>query len=167
MIKKLGSSDWVREGRGFYEVNDQVCPFCQQETTDAFAQSLNEYFDETFVADSKAIDELATNYATEATRIQQQLASIIASPSRFLDVEKLKTEKDLLDAKITLNNQRLAGKKKEASQVVELESLSNVFTAIKTLIEAANAQVAAHNKMVGKPCDRTCDPDRSGMEIHY
>lgn len=148
MIKKLGNSDWVREGRGFYDVNDGVCPFCQQETTDAFARSLNEYFDETFVADSKAIDDLATNYATEAARIQQQLAAIIASPSKFLDVEKLKAEKELLYAKVTLNNQRLSGKKKEASQVVELESLSNVCTAIKTLIDAANTQVAGHNKMV-------------------
>lgn len=148
IIKKLGNSDWVREGRGFYEANDRVCPFCQQETTDAFAKSLNEYFDETFVTDSKAIDDLTTNYATEAARIQQQLAAIIASPSKFLDVEKLKAEKELLDAKITLNNQRLAGKRKEASQVVDLESLSNVCTAIKTLIDAANTQVAAHNKMV-------------------
>lgn len=148
MIKKLENSDWVRQGRGFYEVNDQVCPFCQQETTDAFSKSLNEYFDETFVAESKAIDDLATNYATEAVRIQQGLAAIIVSPSKFLDVDKLKIEKELLDAKITLNNQHLAGKKKEASQSVELESLSNVCTAIKILIDAANTQVAAHNMMV-------------------
>ena len=148
MIKKLGNSDWIREGRRFYESNDQVCPFCQQKTTDAFAKSLNEYFDEIFLTDSKAIDDLATNYATEAARIQQQLAAIIASPSKFLDIEKLKAEKELLDAKITLNNQRLAGKKNEASQVVELESLSNVCTRIKTLIDAANAQVAAHNQIV-------------------
>lgn len=148
MIKKLGNSDWVREGRGFYDVNDGVCPFCQQETTDAYARSLNEYFDETFVTDSKAIDDLATNYATEAARIQQQLDAIIASPSRFLEVEKLKAEKDLFDAKVALNNQRLAGKKREASQVVELESLSNECAAIKALIDAANTHVAAHNKMV-------------------
>ena len=148
MIKKLGNSDWVREGRGFYDVNDGVCPFCQQETTDAYARSLNEYFDETFVTDSKAIDDLATNYATEAARIQQQLDAIIASPSRFLEVEKLKAEKDLFDAKVALNNQRLAGKKREASQVVELESLSNVCAAIKALIDAANTHVAAHNNMV-------------------
>ena len=148
MIKRLGNSDWVREGRAFYDVNEGTCPFCQQSTSEAFAQSLNEYFDETFVADSKAIDQLATNYDTETARIQQQLASIITSPSKFLDVEKLKSEKQLLDARIALNNQRLAGKKKEASQVVELESLSNVFAAIKTLIDAANTQVAAHNGMV-------------------
>ncbi|MBM3163671.1 MAG: AAA family ATPase [Chlorobi bacterium] len=148
MIKKLGNSDWVREGRGFYETNSQVCPFCQQETTNAFAQSLNEYFDETFVTDSKVIDDLTKNYETEAARIQQQIVAIIASPSKFLDVEKLKAEKELLDAKITLNNQRLTGKKKEASLVVELESLSNVCKAIRDLLDAANTQVATHNKMV-------------------
>lgn len=148
MIKKLGNSDWVREGRAFYDENERVCPFCQQSTTEAFAQSLTEYFDETFVTDSTAIDDLAANYATDAARLQQQLASIIAAPSKFLDVEKLKLEKELLDSKVTINSQRLAGKKKEASQVVELESLSNVVAAIKTLIDSANALVAEHNKMV-------------------
>jgi len=148
MIKKLGNSDWVREGRGFYDVNEGACPFCQKSTSEAFAQSLNAYFDETFLTDSKAIDGLATNYAAEGALIQQKLASIIASPSKFLDVERLKAEKELLDTKIALNNQRLAGKKKEASQVVELESLRNVSTAIKSLIDTANTQVAEHNKMV-------------------
>jgi wobble nucleotide-excising tRNase len=127
MIKKLGNSDWVREGRSFYDVNEEVCPFCQQETTAALGRSLNEYFNEAFLTDSKAIDNLATNYAIDATRLQQQLATIIASPYKFLDVEKLKAEKELLDTKITLNTQRIAGKKKEASQVVELESLANVI----------------------------------------
>ena len=148
MIKKLGNSDWVSVGRGFYDVNDGKCPFCQQSTTEAFAQSLNDYFDETFVVDSKAIDDLATDYATDAARLQQALAAVIAAPSKFLDVEKLKTEKELLDTKITLNNQRLLGKKKEASRVVELESLENIAKTIKGLIDDANTQVAAHNKMV-------------------
>ncbi|OOG48990.1 AAA family ATPase [Rhodanobacter sp. C01] len=148
MIKKLGNSDWVLEGRTFYDENGNVCPFCQQSTTDAFTNSLNEYFDEAFVTDSKAIDDLATNYSTDAARLQQQIASIIAAPSRFLDVETLKAEKELLDSKITINVQRLAGKKKEASQVIELESLSNVVTAIKVLIDSANTLVAEHNKMV-------------------
>jgi wobble nucleotide-excising tRNase len=148
MITKLGNSDWVREGRSFHDMNGEVCPFCQQRTTEAFSHSLNEYFDETFVADSKTIDDLATDYATDATWLQQQLAAIIASPCKFLDSEKLKFEKELFDTKISLNNQRLSLKKKEASQVVELESLSNVFSTIKSLIDSANAQVVDHNKMV-------------------
>ena len=87
MIKKLGNSDWVREGRTVYDENGSIFPFRQQSTTEAVTQSLNEYFDETFVTDSKVIDDLATNNSTDAARLQQQIASIIASPSRFLDVE--------------------------------------------------------------------------------
>lgn len=148
MIRKLGNSDWVRQGRTFYEVNDGLCPFCQQTTEASFAKSLNEYFDEVFLADSKAIDELATNYATDAARLQQQLASIITSPSRFLDIERLKTEKELFDSKIALNNQRLAEKKKEASQVVGLESLSNVADTVTALLHSANTAIDRHNKTV-------------------
>jgi wobble nucleotide-excising tRNase len=148
LIKKLDNSDWVREGRAFYEASKGVCPFCQQSTTEAFTQSLNEYFDEAFERDSKAIDELSTNYRTDAARIQQQIAGIITAPSKFLDVEKLKAEKELLDSRVTINMQRLAGKKREPSQFVELESVSNVATAIKTLVDAANALVAEHNKTV-------------------
>ena len=148
MIKKLGNSDWVREGRPFYEVNEGVCPFCQQSTDEIFAQGLNDYFDETFETDSKAIDYLATNYETDAARLQQQIASIIEAPSRFLDVEKLKAKKELLDSKITINIQRLAGKKKEASRVVELESVSNVIETISSLIASANDHISEHNDMV-------------------
>lgn len=148
MIKKLGNSDWVREGREFYETNAGACPFCQQSTTKAFAKSLNEYFDETFLMDSKAIDEIATNYSIDAARIQQQISTLITAPSRFLDIEKLKAEKALLDSQITINNQRLAGKKKEPSQVIELESVGSVVAVIKTLIDTANSLVRDHNKMV-------------------
>lgn len=112
MIQKLGNSDWVRQGRSFYEVNDRACPFCQQSTDESFARSLNDYFDEAFTVDSKAIDDLVVNHNTESERVQQHFAAIFGSPSMFLDIEKLKSEKELLDAKITLNNQRLARKKK-------------------------------------------------------
>lgn len=148
MIKKLGNSDWVREGRTFYDVNGGACPFCQQTTPETFAKSLAEYFDETFVADTTALENLATNYATDAVRLQQQLGSIIANPSKFLNLEKLKAEKEILDSKITINNQRLTGKRKEPSQVAELDSLQNVVAEINALIEAANVLVKEHNKMV-------------------
>lgn len=148
MIKKLGNSDWVRMGRTFYDVNSQICPFCQQKTNEAFFKSLNDYFDETFIKDSRAIDNLATNYTTDAERIRQQIANIIASPSRFLDLEKLKFEKEILDAKLNLNIKKIDGKKKEASQFVELESINNVVNAIKALLDEANQKITEHNNMV-------------------
>jgi wobble nucleotide-excising tRNase len=39
MISKLGNSDWVKEGRNFFAVNDNVCPFCQQHTPNSLAKA--------------------------------------------------------------------------------------------------------------------------------
>lgn len=148
MIKKLENSDWVREGRAFYEVNDQICPFCQQETTDAFATSLAEYFDEAFEKDSKAIDTLLSEYADDSSKIQTRVGEIIDAPGKFLDVEKLNSQKVILDRTITASQLKLNNKKKEPSQAVTLESLNTVIISIKELIDAANGQVTAHNRMV-------------------
>lgn len=148
MINKLGNSDWVKEGRGYFDENGKVCPFCQQATKDSFAKSLDEYFDETFLNDSKSIRDLATSYKTESERLQQQLSLIIAVPGSFLDVSKLKEEKELLDSKLIINAQRIAAKNKESSQPVELESVGNVIAAITTLISAANDSIENHNRMV-------------------
>lgn len=148
MIKKLGNSDWVREGRSFYDINDSTCPFCQQSVAASFTHSLNEYFDETFMTDTANIAKLISNYSTEAERLQLGVSQIIASQSRFLDAENLKKEKELLDSKITINIQKLASKKKEPSQIIELESLGNVASTILAAIDQTNATIADHNKTV-------------------
>jgi len=148
MIKKLGNSDWVRQGLTFYEANDQVCPFCQQATTDAFAASLAEYFDETFETDSKAIDTLLLEYDTDASNYQTLVGDILAAPGRFLDVEKFKSQKEILDHTVDSNRLALDRKKKEPSRVVELKSLAAICTTIKESIDAANAQVTEHNRMI-------------------
>jgi len=148
MINKLGNSDWVKEGRAYFDENGNVCPFCQQATKESFAKSLNEYFDEAFLLDTMAINDLATDYQTDAERIQQQLGLIIGTTCKFLDVGKLKEEKELLDTKLMINSQRISAKKKESSQSIELESIGNVVTAIGALISSANASITEHNRMV-------------------
>ena len=148
MIQKLGNSDWVKQGRFFYEANENVCPFCQQKTESSFANSLNEYFDETFEKDVSAIETLLTNYKTNGERLQQSLQSVLDNPSKFLDVDKLKAEKELLDSKISINLQRIEKKRSESSQSIELDFLENVLTEIKKLIDSANSSIREHNKMV-------------------
>ena len=119
MIQKLGNSDWVKEGRAFYAVNDGFCPFCQQTTPESLAKSLNKYFDEQFEKDTKAIDQLLTDYKTESQRLQQSIQAMLNAPSKFLDAEKLKSEKDLLDANVRLNIQQIEKKQRESSQSIE------------------------------------------------
>ena len=148
MIQKIGNSDWVKQGRTFYESNDKVCPFCQQITDDSFAVSLNEYFDETFEADTKAIEQLNIDYTSSAELLLQQLKQILVSPSEFLNIEKFKSEKELLESIIQTNLRRIKTKRDEPSRDVELDSLANLLTALKDRIEKTNRAIKCHNKMV-------------------
>ena len=148
MIRYLGNSDWVREGRLFYDVNEGICPFCQQSTNENFTNSLNDYFDDTFEADSMAIEVLETKYKTDAIQLLQDITSTIEAPSSFLDVEKMNANKELLDSKITINSQLLTSKKKEASRAIELESVGDVTENISSIVKLANDQINNHNDMV-------------------
>lgn len=148
MIQKLGNSDWVKQGRAFYEANDKVCPFCQQITEDSFSVSLNEYFDDTFESDTETITQVYDDYKARGERLTQSLHEILVSPSGFLDADTLKSQKELIEAKFRTNLQRIQTKRNEPSSSVELDSLSNVLTRAKDVIDAANRAIEDHNDMV-------------------
>ncbi|EAU56011.1 hypothetical protein SPV1_04303 [Mariprofundus ferrooxydans PV-1] len=148
MIERLGNSDWVRQGRSFFDINDGHCPFCQRETEETFAASLESYFDEAYENDLQSIQQLYDDYLTESTRIQQKLLEIMSSPSRFLNVNLLEAEVELLKSKVEVNLQRIREKKNESRQRIELESLSNIINKINSLLAAANTAILEHNQMV-------------------
>lgn len=148
LIQKLGNSDWVKQGRDYYDPDERICPFCQQDTPPSLEDSLNEYFDEAFIADTASIEKLYTDYKTDSERIQRSAQTLIDDPSKFLDAEKLQSESELLASKIRINIQRIEEKRRESSKSVELDSLSNVLDAIKKLVENANAAIQKHNAMV-------------------
>lgn len=148
LIQKLGNSDWVKQGRDYYAPDERVCPFCQQDTPPSLEESLNEYFDETFIADTASIEKLFTDYKTDSERVQRNVQMLLDDPSRFLDTEKLHSESELLASKIRINIQRIEEKRRESSKSIALDSLSNVLDAVKKLVEDANAAIQKHNTMV-------------------
>jgi len=148
MITRLGNSDWVRQGMTFYDQQQRICPFCQQETTEAFSKSLEDYFDETFAKDTKAIEDLSRRYAEDSENLHEAIAAIVTASSRFLDIEKLKAQRELLDARVAANVQRLQEKAKEPSKVVELESVEDIVKTISDLIATANESITEHNRIV-------------------
>lgn len=148
LILKLGNSDWVQAGRSFYSTTDRICPFCQQKAPSTLETSLNEYFDDAFARDSEAIKQLESNYRNESRILQDRLSQLLTSSHPFLDITRLKEEKELLDANVLLNLQHLARKKSEPSQGVTLVSLAAILASIDTIIAAANTKVAEHNATV-------------------
>lgn len=87
LIEKLGNSDWVQQGRQYFDQLEDQCPFCQQKTDAAFKQSLEAYFDEIYIADLAAIENLLADYLGAARNllIAYGAAEIVESP--YLDRE--------------------------------------------------------------------------------
>ncbi|MBN2161404.1 MAG: AAA family ATPase [Pontiellaceae bacterium] len=148
LILRLGNSDWVKEGRQYYDPDSKQCPFCQQDTDKDLEDNLNAYFDDAFVTDTECIETLYSDYKSDSERLQLAVQTLLDTPSTFLNAEALRLEKDLLDAKIRINIQRIEEKKRESSKTVELDSLNNVCTTIQALIDSANAEIKIHNEMV-------------------
>ena len=148
LIHKLGNSDWVKQGRDYYDPDQRVCPFCQQDTPPYLEESLNEYFDESFLADTASIEQLYTDYKTDSERIQRNIQTLLDDPSKFLDGEKLHSESDLLASKIRINIQRIEEKRRESSKFIELDSLKNVLNAVTKIVEDSNTAIQKHNTMV-------------------
>ncbi len=148
MINKIGNSDWVRQGREYYDTNDLVCPFCQQKTDASLEKSLNNYFDDTFKTDSDAIERLNTGYDADSGRLQVALQALLDNPSKRLDTERLQNQKILLGSKISLNIQRIEEKRRESSKSVELDSVREILDAIENLLDEANTAVQTYNAMV-------------------
>lgn len=148
MINKLGNSDWVRQGISYYEGNENVCPFCQQKTEYHFEKSLAEYFDEAFENDMSTIDNLLNNYTKTSEDLNVNFDKIIESESVFLDIEKLKSKKQVVDSLLLLNIRKINQKKKESSQIIVLDSLSDVLNSIVAEIKDANKKIDEHNIMV-------------------
>ncbi len=146
LIEKLGNSDWVQQGREYFDALDEQCPFCQQKTDAAFRQSIEEYFDEGYIADLAAIDQLLENYASKVSSLLESYSASATMESAFLDRDSY--EKDVTALRLTLNRnlELIKAKRKEPSTPVTLENTKALFAAVNGHIEAANEKVKENNE---------------------
>lgn len=147
LIKRLGNSDWVRQGLPYLE-QGMRCPFCQQEVTAELAARINGYFDETYLNDVAAISRICESYEVLADVVVTRLEEILASENRHIDAETLRAETDRLANRLAVNRRLLENKKREPSAPVALESLEELARLIADRIEAANLSIAEHNRLV-------------------
>lgn len=147
LIRRLGNSDWVRQGLPFLGQGSQ-CPFCQQEVETQLTDRLNAYFDETYINDMSAITAVVETYGVLVEAALRQLEEVYALEARNIDQALLRAEIDRLSARLAANKRLLEAKKREPSAPVALESLAEVAQPIIDRITAANAAVAAHNALV-------------------
>jgi len=148
LIEKLGNSDWVQQGRLYFDQLEDQCPFCQQKTDAAFRQSLEAYFDESYIADLAAIDELLAVY-TEATRdLLNVYAATDVIESPYLDRVAFEKAVAPLRVAVDSNVEHIKAKRKEPSAPATLINTAALFEAVNAHINAANKKVTANNDTI-------------------
>ena len=152
LIRKLNLNDWVNEGRNYIQDNE-VCPFCQQETiTPNFKKQIEDYFDETFIKDTDIVKGYKEEYNRLAENLINELTAIEsaekANEVTKLDIEKFSAHIKTLTSEFISNKEFLNNKSKEPSRAVELISVKDQLENIALIINSANDQIKKHNKIV-------------------
>lgn len=147
LIRRLGNSDWVRGGLKYLEGASQ-CPFCQQDVAEDLRSRLDAYFDETYLQDMAAIEQLTNSYAAHGERVIGQLEQVLLTVGEHTDLEKLKAEVERLKAVIEVNKRQLASKRREPSLPISFETISDVSGNITVQCHEAIASITRHNALV-------------------
>ncbi len=148
LIEKLGNSDWVQQGRKYFDQLEDQCPFCQQKTDAAFRQSLEAYFDESYVADLAAIDKLLADYTSAARDLLTAYGASDIIESPYLDREAF--EKDVAALRLALdsNVEHFTAKRKEPSAPATLIDTNPLHAAVNAHIVTANKKIKANNDTI-------------------
>lgn len=127
---------------------DDDCPFCQQKLPHEFEKSLEDYFDETFKADTRALSQFRDTYNSVADGLLAQAQTVLATDCSHLDKDKLDLELQALNAIILMNSQRIDHKVASPSIDMALEGLAEIPLRVSELINSANLKVSEHNRLV-------------------
>jgi wobble nucleotide-excising tRNase len=152
LIHRLNINDWVNQGKEYIQDNN-ICPFCQNETiTDEFRKQLEEYFNTTFIESIEKIRKLQEKYESLSENIVNQLNHIEQeqklNKNSKLNIEMLVIFLKTLNTQFTSNKNILSNKVKEPSRSLELSSTKEQLEKIKALILEANIEIDKHNKIV-------------------
>lgn len=153
LIKRLGMSDWVSQGKQFIEEGSDICPFCQQHTINVdFKKKLNDFFDEGYKKDVAEISSMRDKYKIISDEIVYKLKVLVEgqknSPKSFLNIIQTETLIKTLNSTISEISEIMVQKTKEPSRQITLPSTKDIIEEINTLINTANTEIAKHNDLV-------------------
>lgn len=148
LIEELENSDWVQQGRQYFDQLDEQCPFCQQKTDAAFRKSLEDYFDQSYIADLAAVRKLLADYTDAVKELLNALGETNIVESQYLEREAYEKDVAALRLALKANIEHIEAKKKELSAPVTLIDTAPMIAAVNAHVDAANKKVTANNDIV-------------------
>lgn len=146
LIKKLGNSDWVRQGLNFLTSN--TCPFCQQSTPSDLRKSIESYFDETFTKQISLLNISIQNYCTLVESTIYSLERLKEHDGQFFKYISVQDKITIIKSKLDKNKELLTKKLHEPSISIDIESICTDVHEITKAIDEANSHIKNFNLKV-------------------
>lgn len=152
LIKHLNNSDWVRKGLEYLPTpeseNSEQCPFCQEKTiTSSLAESIKNYFDESFEDSLNLISTILERYKTAAEQLTS-IDSLESHPLAKVRLSELKLKYEILIRLINENIYHIKTKKSTPSAQVQLTNTGEAVKELNEIIEAINTDIIRHNDRI-------------------
>ncbi len=149
VINSLGISDWVKEGISHFKALDQNrCPFCQQDAPLELASKFELYFNKTFEEDIGKVKKTLNNYEIKMTTLHNAIENFILAHDDSNEIKDIEQNNLLLKSKIETNLLKLKGKESQPSSVVLLEDTSSILSTILGNGTKIRDEVTKHNNLV-------------------
>ncbi len=152
LIESLRNADWVNKGRSYIREND-VCPFCQQNTiTEDFRKQIESFFSGEYDANIEYMRKLKASYEESSKQLldnlQYMLSNTIAVSIGNIDVKRFNSLKDILQSKFASTIASMSAKEKEAGTKATITRSASEIAEILSIISTANMEIEKHNQIV-------------------
>lgn len=148
LIDHLGNSDWVKKGLEYYDAEQKICPFCQQQTSESLLHDFQSFFNKEYQENIATLQSLKSRYITSSDRLLSDLKNSLASSKGYLDEEIFQAKIELLKERTAKNIQLLKDKISEPSIKISLDQISEEILGLSTMIKEANQRITEHNSTV-------------------
>lgn len=152
LIKKLGNSDWVKNGLKFIPDNENLsdnapCPFCQEKTiSNTLINNIKDFFDSSYDEDLSKIKEFYNRYSS---LIDSTSKSNIVNHPKIEEYKKdFEIQYNAFEKIILANKKLIEDKLKYPSRPVTLNKSIDLLKKLNEVISIINENIKEHNKKI-------------------
>ncbi len=147
LIHELNNAGWVERGLRYFRLKERAtCPFCQQQTSEILARSIENYFDDDYRGAQRLLADAVSIYETSLSEIRQLREDLSIYRNQGFDIIQVSNDLIDFDALASTNLERMKAKQNDLGSSVIIEDTIDARENLTISLERLNEQIVVHNE---------------------
>lgn len=163
LVDALQNSSWIKQGQGYLERSEGLCPFCQEPVEKSLQEDITQLFNEEYENAIQNLDRTVDTY----NKLMPQLESYASQvdTSQYLDQAKFNLVIANLTTRLRKNLDKIKEKQRAPELVIELEPSGELIFELNIQIEEANRKITDLNSRLDKFDESKADITRRFWQL--